>query len=112
MTLRPRLLLLSAAILAAPLVAQTHHEGAGGGGTIDCDGDTATITGASNRMTVTGGCKALVIEGAGNAVQVDLAPKGTIRITGASNIVTWRTPDGSKPRLVVAGAGNRISRAR
>lgn len=108
----PRLLLLSAALLGAPLAAQTQHEGAGGGGTIDCGGDTATITGASNRMTVTGRCKALVIEGAGNVVQVDLAPKGTIRITGASNTVTWRAPDGSRPRLVVAGAGNRIARAR
>lgn len=56
--------------------------------------------------------KALAIEGAGNVVQVDLAPRATIRITGASNIVTWRTADGSKPRLVVVGAGNRIAHAR
>ena len=95
--------------LASPLFAQAAFEGAGEQGELDCSGGTATISGASNRMTVTGGCRQLVIEGADNEVRVDLASKGVIRIVGASNRVQWTTPDGSKAQLRVSGAGNRIS---
>jgi hypothetical protein len=102
------------AAIALPLTAhaQDVYEGAGATQEMDCAGGTATIRGASNTMTVTGVCKALVIEGAGNRVRVDMAAKGVIRISGASNQVVWRTPDGSKPRVNVAGAGNRVAKAR
>jgi hypothetical protein len=92
--------------------AQSSYEGAGETAELDCGGGTATITGASNTMTVTGWCKELVIEGASNRVQVELAPKGVIRIVGAGNQVRWTTPDGSKAQLRVTGAGNRVSLAR
>ena len=98
--------------LAAPAFAQASFEGAGEQGELDCSGGTATISGASNRMTVTGGCKQLVVEGADNVVRVELASKGVIRIVGASNQVQWTTPDGSKAQLRVTGAGNRISMVR
>ena len=98
--------------LAAPAFAQATFQGAGEQGELDCSGGTATISGASNRMTVTGGCRQLVIEGADNEVRVELASKGVIRIVGASNRVQWTTPDGSKAQLRVSGAGNRISMAR
>lgn len=105
-------LVLSTLALPASLAAQASYEGAGATQELDCDGGTATIQGASNTIRVTGRCSALVIEGAGNRVQVDLAPKGSVRISGASNIVTYRTPDRSKARINVAGAGNRVSMAR
>ncbi|MEJ5978115.1 DUF3060 domain-containing protein [Novosphingobium sp. PS1R-30] len=98
--------------LASPASAQATFEGAGDQGELDCGGGIATISGASNRMTVTGGCSQLVIEGADNEVRVELASKGVIRIVGASNRVQWTTPDGSKAQLRVSGAGNRISMAR
>lgn len=98
--------------LAAPAFAQAIFEGAGERGELDCSGGTATISGASNRMTVKGGCRQLVIEGADNEVRVELASKGLIRIVGASNRVQWTTPDGSKAQLRVSGAGNRIVKAR
>ena len=107
--------LVTAALLlgtAASASAQASYEGAGETSELDCDGGTATITGASNTMTVTGGCKQLIIEGAGNRVQVDLAPKGIIRITGAGNRVTWRTPDATKAQVQIVGAGNRVTHAR
>lgn len=104
--------LLATLAIAAPVAAQDSYEGAGATQEMDCNGGIATITGASNTMTVTGACKGLVIEGAGNRVTVDLAPKATIRIAGASNQVVWRTPDRSRPRVSVAGAGNRVSMAR
>lgn len=112
MTVVPKLAaLLSIAVVATPLSAQTSHEGAGATQDMDCGGGTATIRGASNTMTITGRCSALVIEGAGNRVRIDLAAKGTIRISGASNTVTYRTPDHSKARVNIAGAGNRVSMA-
>ena len=98
--------------IAAPAFAQATFEGAGEQGELDCSGGTATISGASNRMTVTGGCRQLVIEGADNEVRVELASKGVIRIVGASNRVQWTTPDGSKAQLWVSGAGNQISMVR
>lgn len=97
---------------AAPAIAQNTFEGAGATSELDCDGGTASIMGASNTMTVSGRCTQLVIEGAGNRVRVDLASKGVIRITGASNVVTWTTPDATKPQVRVTGAGNQVSRAR
>lgn len=100
-----------ALVAAVPLAAQSSFEGAGETATLDCDGGTAAITGAGNTMTVTGGCAELVIEGADNHVRVDLARKGSIRITGASNRVRWTTPDGSKPVIRVTGAGNSVSPA-
>ncbi|MCW2363858.1 MULTISPECIES: DUF3060 domain-containing protein [Sphingobium] len=98
--------------IAAPTFAQATFEGAGEHGELDCGGGTATISGASNRMTVTGGCQQLVIEGAGNEVRVELASKGVIRIVGASNRVQWTTPDGSKAQLRVSGASNQVSMIR
>lgn len=101
-----------ALIAAGPLSAQSSFEGAGETATLDCSGGTAVITGAGNIMTVTGGCAELVIEGADNQVRVDLARKGSIRITGATNRVSWTTPDGSKPIVRVMGAGNSVSPAK
>ncbi|MCW1430114.1 DUF3060 domain-containing protein [Novosphingobium sp. JCM 18896] len=95
-----------------PAAAQAQFEGAGEHAELDCDGGVARIEGASNVMTVTGRCSQVVIEGADNEVHVELASKGVIHIEGASNRVTWTTPDGSKPQLRVSGAGNRISAAR
>ncbi len=103
---------LAATLPLSTAFAQDRYEGAGATQAMDCGGQGATIIGASNTMTVTGACKTLVIEGAGNRVTVDLASRATIRITGASNQVVWRTPDRSKPRVSVTGAGNRVSMAR
>lgn len=105
-------LALSSIGIAPAALAQSRYEGAGETGELDCGGATATISGASNTMTVTGRCKQLVIEDASNRVQVDLASKGVIRIVGAGNQVQWTTPDGSKAQLRITGAGNRVSQGR
>ena len=99
-------------LLATPVLAQSDFGDAGETSELDCDGGVATISGASNIMRVTGRCTQLVIEGAGNRVEVDLAAKGAIRITGASNQVAWTTPDGSKARVSVTGAANRVYQRR
>ena len=104
-------LLLSALVLPATLPAQVRQEGAGATQELDCGGGVATVEGAGNTMTITGRCSA-VIEGAGNRVTIDLAPRASVKVTGASNTVFYRTPDGSKARVSVAGAGNRVSMQR
>lgn len=102
----------AALAFAVPAAAQNTFEGAGVTAELDCDGGIATVTGASNTITVTGRCTQLVIEGADNRVRVELAPKGVIQISGASNQVVWTTPDGSKAQLRVTGADNRVMAAR
>lgn len=99
---------IAALACVPPAMAQDHFEGSGAHSDMDCGGKGATITGASNEMTVTGHCQSLVIEGAGNIVHVAMAKGGTIRITGASNEVYWTTPDGTRPRVNAAGAGNSV----
>ncbi len=107
--------LVAAALMAcgvsAPLLAQTHFEGAGQESSIDCDDGEAHITGASNRITVDGPCRLLSVEGAGNIVSVDLAEKAAIRVVGSSNRITWRAPGQARPRVSSTGAGNSIRRA-
>lgn len=97
---------------ATPAFANADFTGAGQTIDLDCDGKSATIVGANNEMTITGHCQLLSIEGAANRVHVQMAKNGVIRVTGASNEIDWATPDGSKPRLQITGAGNRISKAR
>lgn len=109
-----KFVLLSGALaMASPAFAQATFEGASEKAELDCGGGgVATISGASNRITVTGRCSKLVIEGAANEVQVELASKGVIQVTGANNRVQWTTPDGTKAQLRVTGAGNRVFMAR
>ena len=88
--------------------AQESFTGAGQISEMDCAGSSATIQGASNEIRITGNCTLLEIEGASNRITVAMGRNGTIRVTGADNRINWSTPDGSKPRLQVVGAGNRI----
>jgi len=99
-------------LLPSPVFAQAEFSGAGATTELDCDGGTAKITGATNTVRVTGKCARLEIQGAGNEVRVELAPKGVISIVGASNVVVWSTPDGSKARTSIQGADNRVSQAK
>lgn len=105
-------LTISALLLGGGASAQARHEGAGAEMPMTCDDGEAHITGASNVIAVDGPCKLLVVEGAGNTVTVDLTADAAIRVTGASNRITWRAPAGTKPRISSAGAGNVIRRAR
>ena len=91
--------------------AQTHHEGAGAETDMTCEDGEAFITGASNRIAVEGPCRLLVVEGAGNIVSVDLTANAAIRVTGASNRITWRAPGKARPRISSTGAGNVFRRA-
>lgn len=99
------------ALNATSMASAAEFTGAGQTGELECDGGSASIVGADNELTITGDCQLLAIEGAGNRVHVAMAKNGVIRLTGASNEVHWSTPDGTKPKLQVTGAGNHIVRA-
>ena len=101
--------MLSAAV---PALAQADFSGAGATLELDCDGKRATVEGASNTVVITGACASLQVVGAGNRITVDLAAGATIRIEGADNEIRWRAPGDAKPRVTIAGAGNRLSRLR
>ncbi|BAV64549.1 DUF3060 domain-containing protein [Sphingobium cloacae] len=97
------------ALPVSPAVAQADFTGAGQTTELDCGGDSASITGASNQVHISGSCRLLTIEGADNRIHVSMAKGGVIRLTGASNEIHWSTPDGSRPRIQITGADNRIS---
>lgn len=102
------------AIAASGLVglaayAQDSFQGAGQNSELDCAGKSAEIQGADNDLVVTGACQRLEIQGASNRIRVDMAKNGIIEVTGASNTIHWTTPDGSRPRLRITGAANRVS---
>lgn len=102
----------AAVFVAVPAQAQAEFTGAGEEAVLDCGEGTAVVEGASNILTITGACTSLTVTGAGNRITVDLAKAAIIRVEGADNVIGWRAPGTTKPRLNIAGAGNRISRLR
>lgn len=114
--------LIAVAVAIVPAAAgarQSHGEGGvhiEGAGQVnhhlDCNGGSAHIEGASNRLTITGACSSLTIEGAANIIRVDLAPGAPLRIEGASNQVSWSMPGNARPRVSIQGAANSVQRAR
>jgi hypothetical protein len=103
----------SAAIfMALPAQAQADFSGAGEEAELDCGEGAAVIEGASNVLTITGACTSLTVTGAGNRITVDLGKVSAIRVEGADNVIGWRAPGTAKPRLNIAGAGNRVTRLR
>lgn len=103
------ILLIAASSTAS---AQASFTGAGQHSELDCGGDSATIEGAGNEITVTGDCRLLSVVGASNRIQVAMAKGGVIRVQGASNRIYWTAPTGTKPKTQVVGADNRIAQSR
>jgi hypothetical protein len=101
--------LLVVGTLPMAAFAQASFTGAGQTTELDCGGESASITGAGNQVHISGDCRLVTIEGADNRVHLSMAKGGTIRVTGASNEIHWSTPDGSRPRIQITGADNRIS---
>ena len=100
------------AVIAVPALAEADQsfQGAGEQTTLDCDGGSIEIEGASNELVVTGDCTSLTVNGAGNRIQVAMAPGGRIIVEGASNRVRWSAPAGKKALIRSTGAGNQFAR--
>jgi hypothetical protein len=75
----------------------------------DCRGEDASLAGSNNIVTIRGACRAFQIAGGGNRVLVDMAPRGTIKVYGNNNQVSW-TSSGDV-EVTTVGPGNAVSRA-
>jgi hypothetical protein len=81
---------------AAPAPGQSSLDVSGNNQSINanCGGGTARISGNGNRVTLRGPCSVLDLNGSFNAVAVEMAPEGRIRVLGDANRVMWRSPGG------------------
>ena len=81
--------------------------------TIACGERPIVLAGDRNVLRLTGGCRDVTVAGRRNDVHVEVAPGGTIEITGARNDVTWRqTGPGPAPTLKLTGPNNDFHRDR
>ena len=76
---------------------------------VACGDRPVLIAGNRVEMHLTGTCHQVRISGNHNDVSVEVAPGGTIEITGANNDVTWTMPSpGARPTMIDSGKGNSI----
>jgi len=76
----------------------------------DCRGQDASLAGSNNIVTISGACRAFQIAGDGNRVLVDMAPRGTIKVYGNNNQVSWTSS--GEVEVTTVGPGNTVSRGR
>ena len=75
--------------------------------TVSCDGRPIDIASDRNDMTLTAPCQFVRVSGAHNDIYIDVAPGGTIEITGDHNDVSWRqVQPGPRPILQDRGQSN------
>jgi len=101
--------------VALPGIASSKDDGAtvlGSGQTtaLDCDGGAVRVAGSNNKVTLTGACRRLTILGSRNAVTVTFGAGSSVWLVGASNEVTWTTPDGKEPKVHQIGSNNTLKR--
>ncbi|PSJ38833.1 hypothetical protein C7I55_16020 [Sphingomonas deserti] len=95
-----------------PALAQADFSGAGATLGLECAGKSATIEGASNTVAITGALRKPACGRRGQSHHDGSRRRRPIRIEGADNEIRWRAPGEAKPRVTIAGAGNRLSRLR
>ena len=76
----------------------------------DCRGEDASLAGSGNTVTIRGACRAFQIAGERNRVLIDMAPRGTVKIYGSSNEVSWTST--GEPEVTTVGPNNTVTRAR
>jgi hypothetical protein len=99
------------AIIPSTALADVSLRGTGQALTGDCGGGTATITSTGSAVTITGNCRAVVINGDGNMVNIALADGAAITVRGTGNLVNWTGAQRVAPRRAVTGIGNVVQRA-
>ncbi len=106
-----RTIVAAASMLAGSAVlANAYVKGANQEGNFDCNGGPAIIEGANNDINFTGQCSSLTVMGANNNVNVSLAKGARIKIDGANNEISWRSPGKVRPRVSTRGANNIVQR--
>lgn len=82
--------------------------GSGHQRTFACDGRKLEVVGTGHTITATGVCNSVEILGVGNVVNVEVAPKGRLSITGTDHTVRWKSQ--GKIAQSVTGTGHRVTR--
>jgi hypothetical protein len=97
----PSLSLVALLLGTAPCFAQSN---AAAGGTIDCAGGDASVTGDGRTLAIHGACRSLTVHGNGNQIQAELAPRARVDVQGDGNRVRYRLIGGTEEaRVTVAG---------
>jgi hypothetical protein len=76
-------------------------------GTLSCPGKPILLAGSRLQLRLSGGCQMVRVAGEHSDVYIEVAPGGTIEITGNHNDVTWvLARSGGTPRLIDGGSRN------
>lgn len=76
--------------------------------TFPCNGRKVLVSGSQHVLTFTGVCSSVEIAGAESKVTVQVAPTGSLAVSGVSNQVNWQST--GEPRQNIAGAEHKIVR--
>ncbi|NHZ43998.1 DUF3060 domain-containing protein [Massilia aquatica] len=76
--------------------------------TFPCNGRKVLINGSQHVLTFTGVCSSVEIAGAENKVAVQVAPAGTLLVSGVGQQVNWQSA--GEPAQEVSGADHKIAR--
>ncbi len=88
----------------APTAAGSVISGDGQTIELSCAGVAVTLDGNHSRFHLHGGCRSLLLRGAGNVVDAELAPAATVRVEGDGSAVVYRlSAAGPAPAVTVLG---------
>ena len=73
-----------------------------------CNGRKLEIMGSDHVITVTGQCTHVDLSGANNTLDVTIAPKGTLEVSGSEHTVRWKAEGDITQEI--SGADHRITR--
>lgn len=74
--------------------------------TFPCNGRKVLISGTKHVLTFTGVCASVEITGAENKVTAQVAPAGTLSVSGSKQQVNWQST--GEPNQKIAGAEHKI----
>lgn len=80
--------------------------GSGHERTFPCNGRKVVVQGSGHVLTFTGVCSSVELYGVNNKLTVQVAPNGSLSITGADHQVKWQST--GEPTQDFSGANNKI----
>src|SRR5579875_3393964 len=108
---RSLMVVLALAGAGSAAVAQSQWDTYDRVSTVTCGPRAVLLGGSHTDAKVLGDCRYVRVAGEHNDIQVEVAPGGTVEITGAHNDVWWRqSRPGPGPRLLNVGQSNTFHR--
>lgn len=78
--------------------------------TFPCNGRKLEVAGTGHVITTTGECAHVDVSGAENTVDVAIAPKGTLEVSGSNHTVRWKGL--AETKQDISGAEHKITRVK